>query len=161
MAAVNIHIIWDFLSHVIFMNSLYQEKFEDARAKWEDSKTLYPSTSWWAPGWKTHHKTQISKSRKSQLHLATELRLPIIPEYDAHFIVESLHPEHWSKGEAILDICKSIPGITRKEDQVSTIQQVRTLEHIDREYPHDQWIHAYTDGFAVDAMKNMGKWRIH
>ena len=99
--------------------------------------------------------------RKSQLHLATELRLPIIPEYDAHFIVESLHPEHWSKGEAILDICKSIPGITRKEDQVSTIQQVRTLEHIDREYPHDQWIHAYTDGFAVDAMKNMGKWRIH
>jgi len=36
-----------------------------------------------------------------------------IQEYDAHFIVESLNPEHWSKDEAILEICKSIQGITR------------------------------------------------
>jgi ribonuclease HI len=60
------------------------------------------------------------------------------------------------KEEPILEIRQSITGIARKEDQVQTVQQVITLELVDREYPHENWIHAYTDGSAVDAIQNGG-----
>ena len=55
-----------------------------------------------------------------------------------------------------LSIKLDIPGIRNKEEHSEAALKALTLETLDQEYPADSWAHIYTDGSAVDAVRNGG-----
>ena len=54
------------------------------------------------------------------------------------------------------EVKESIPGILPKGTQTDLERKSLTLEYIERNYPEDQWTHAYTDGSAEEAIRNGG-----
>jgi len=54
------------------------------------------------------------------------------------------------------DIVTDVPGIETKGHCHKTMQKTLTLtlEMLDRYYPKEHWIHAFTDGSAEGAVKN-------
>ena len=53
-------------------------------------------------------------------------------------------------------ICTSIPGIGKKGQQSDLQRKQLALNYIHSKYPEDQWTHAYTDGSAVEAVRDGG-----
>ena len=64
--------------------------------------------------------------------------------------------EKWTMEDFSPEIRSTILGITSKETQTSAVQKALAEELIDRDYPHREWTHAYTDGSAVNATQNGG-----
>ena len=55
-----------------------------------------------------------------------------------------------------LEINTKVPQITSGECQSETAKNTFTMVMIHEKYPEEAWIHAYTDGSAMNAMINGG-----
>ena len=53
-----------------------------------------------------------------------------------------------------LTIRNTIPGLTK--EQYYSVKKQEALSYIDELYPHDAWIHVYTDGSATNATRDGG-----
>ena len=53
-----------------------------------------------------------------------------------------------------LTIRNTIQGLTKGQDD--NIKKQQTLANIDEHYPHESWIHVYTDGSATNAVQDGG-----
>ncbi|XP_064627880.1 uncharacterized protein LOC135487740 [Lineus longissimus] len=94
--------------------------------------------------------------RKSQNHLTKSLQDSASELLQPGNPVENLQPTAWSQQELRVEIQPSVPDLRSKGIQLPDIQKALTMEHIDRQYPHDRWTLAYTDGSAESAVKNGG-----
>ena len=55
-----------------------------------------------------------------------------------------------------ITICTSVPQLNSKEDKENAVKRSLSLEMLERKYPIEAWTRVYTDGSAVDAIKNGG-----
>ena len=100
--------------------------------------------------------TKERLKRKSLNHLVKELEKEQDEDSPTHQPGEKLSAERWKHHELNLEIRPSIPGVLGKDSQLPAAQRACTLEYLEREFPADTWVHAYTDGSATDAVKNGG-----
>ena len=100
--------------------------------------------------------TKNRLKRKSLNHLSRSLQqkysdsLPRDPSPSLLVI-----PELPLENEASLDIQMEIPGILSRNQSPHELKAL-SLEMIESRYPIESWIHVYTDGSSVDAVKNGG-----
>jgi len=71
-----------------------------------------------------------------------------------HPVEPLLDYEDWSLESP--SIVLGIPGISNKNEYTDTELKCFTLEHLDKNYPNDNWTRVYTDGSAEDAVRNGG-----
>ena len=53
-----------------------------------------------------------------------------------------------------LTIRNTIPGLTKEQDD--SVKKQEALSYIDELYPHDAWIHVYTDGSPTNTTRDGG-----
>ena len=69
---------------------------------------------------------------------------------------EILTPNAWVPRKEFPVIREDVPGLAAKGEQSPAQQKALTQEMIQDRYPHNTWIHAYTDGSAKNAVRNGG-----
>ena len=63
-------------------------------------------------------------------------------------------PESFPQVNRSLTIRNTIQGLNKRQDD--NIKKQQTLAYIDEHYPHELWIHVYTDGSATNAVQDGG-----
>ena len=63
-------------------------------------------------------------------------------------------PESFPQVNRSLTIRNTIQGLNKRQDD--NIKKQQTLAYIDEHYPHESWIHVYTDGSATNAVQDGG-----
>ena len=63
-------------------------------------------------------------------------------------------PESFPQVNRRLTIRNTIQGLNKRQDD--NIKKQQTLAYIDEHYPHESWIHVYTDGSATNAVQDGG-----
>lgn len=96
--------------------------------------------------------------RSSFIHQAKRLRRQPtdLPEVESPL---STIPEQtpWrERHETSINIQTHMRGILSEDEQNSIQRMTAALSHLDDEYPGDLWVRVYTDGSALDAIRNGG-----
>ena len=100
--------------------------------------------------------TKNRLKRKSMNHHCKTLNRQYAEILQSEDDAESFQFQDWeSLSDLNITIRTDIPGITSKQQSPDELRTL-TLEHIDHQYHQDTWIHAYTDGSAVEAIKDGG-----
>ena len=63
-------------------------------------------------------------------------------------------PELFPQVNRSLTMGNSIPGLTKEQDD--SVKKQESPSYIDELYPHDAWIHVYTDGSSTNAVRDSG-----
>ena len=53
-------------------------------------------------------------------------------------------------------MCIEVPEVADRGCQPESERESLTLEYVNAKYPEDQWTHAYTDGSAAEAIRDLG-----
>ena len=102
-------------------------------------------------------RTKNRLKRKSPNHIAREVAkehkditgcIPEQLEHHTQTLPQDLHPN--------VEICKEIPGVGRKVEQPAPVSRTNTLDLIDEKYNNAEWTHVYTDGSAIETVKDGG-----
>ena len=98
-------------------------------------------------------KTRL-KSRTSFIHHSRDLERDVQSHIPKPIAQADVLPP-WER-TSLPKICTSIPGIRRKGQQSDLQRKHLALDYIHSNFPENQWTHAYTDGSAVEAVREGG-----
>ena len=98
-------------------------------------------------------KTRL-KSRTSFIHHSRDLERYVHSHIPKPIAQANVLPP-WERS-CLPKICTSIPGIRRKGQQSDLQRKHLALDYIHSNFPENQWTHAYTDGSAVEAVREGG-----
>ena len=68
-------------------------------------------------------------------------------------ITFSLDDPPWEDRIGRVTVRTTVPGITKKSEQNNIVKRTLTAAMIEDQYPHEAWLHVYTDGSATDATR--------
>ena len=94
------------------------------------------------------------KSRTSFIHHSRDLERDVQSHIPKPIAQADVLPP-WERS-CLPKICTSIPGIRRKGHQSDLQRKHLALDYIHSYFPEHQWTHAYTDGSAVEAVREGG-----
>ena len=94
------------------------------------------------------------KSRTSFIHHSRDLERDVQSHIPKPIAQADVLPP-WERA-SLPKICTSIPGIRRKGQQSDLQRKHLALDHIYSNFPENQWTHVYTDGSAVEAVREGG-----
>ena len=98
-------------------------------------------------------KTRL-KSRTSFIHHSRDLERDVQSHIPKPIAQADVLPP-WERS-CLPKICTSIPGIRRKGQQSDLQRKHLALDYIHSNFPENQWTHVYTDGSAVEAVREGG-----
>ena len=95
--------------------------------------------------------------RESFIHQSRRLerQLPGMMEHEAKAIPAHVTHPLWER-QLFPKIVTSIPGVEKRGTQSDTQRKVLTMEHMDTQYPKEDWTYVFTDGSAAEATKDGG-----